>query len=170
MFVAQNRSHFATCATAPQFKGLDVWINVHQFELCELLSPPGRYVLYGEWLYAQHSIAYSKLPSYFLAFDMYDRERECFWSVSKLDEALADTSIHMVPTVFSGSCSTMGQVQALLETPSKFYDGFVEGVVIRKECGGILDAKAKLVRDDFLQHIDDHWTKKGVVKNHLRFF
>ncbi|KAF0695162.1 Aste57867_14007 [Aphanomyces stellatus] len=169
--VAQNRSHFTSSETAPQFKGLDVWIQVHQFELCELLSPPGRYVLYGEWLYAQHSIPYSKLPSYFLAFDLFDRETNSFWSVEKLADTLAETSIHMVPTVFRGTCSNLGQLQALLETPSQFYDGLVEGVVIRKETtDGTLHARAKLVRDDFIQHIDAHWTKKGVVKNQLKFF
>ncbi|RQM26291.1 hypothetical protein B5M09_003463 [Aphanomyces astaci] len=168
--VAQNRSHYTTSETAPQFKGLDVWIQVHQFELCELLSPPGRYVLYGEWLYAQHSIAYTNLPSYFLAFDMYDRELECFWSVERLQQALDETSIHMVPTVFTGTYSSMEQLKTLLETKSQFYDGVVEGVVIRKEANQQLHAKAKLVRDDFIQHIDKHWTTKGVVKNHLRFF
>ncbi|CAK4688043.1 unnamed protein product [Aphanomyces euteiches] len=167
--VAQNRSHFTTAETAPQFKGLDMWIQVHQFELCELLSPPGRYVLYGEWLYAQHSIAYSKLPSYFLAFDIYDRETQTFWSVAKVQAALEETSIHMVPTVFSGVCSSMDDFKAMLETKSEFYDGPVEGVVIRKETPDELIARAKLVRDDFIQHIDEHWTKKGVVKNQLHF-
>ncbi|KDO21190.1 hypothetical protein SPRG_11049 [Saprolegnia parasitica CBS 223.65] len=167
--VAQNRSHFCNSSTAPQFKGLDIWIQVHQFELIELLSPPGRYVLYGEWLFAQHSIGYTRLPSYFLAFDVLDRQDNSFWSVERVAERLQETSIHMVPTLPTTTLADFESYQRLLETPSAFYDGPVEGIVIRCEADGILADRAKLVRDDFIQEIGDHWAKKGVVKNQLHF-
>ncbi|EQC25842.1 hypothetical protein SDRG_16291 [Saprolegnia diclina VS20] len=167
--VAQNRSHFCNSSTAPQFKGLDIWIQVHQFELIELLSPPGRYVLYGEWLFAQHSIGYSRLPSYFLAFDILDRADNTFWSVERVTERLEETSIHMVPTLSTTTVADLDGYQRLLETPSAFYDGPVEGIVIRREEDGVLVDRAKLVRDDFIQEIGDHWAKKGVVKNQLHF-
>ncbi|OQR88602.1 hypothetical protein THRCLA_10216 [Thraustotheca clavata] len=167
--VAQNRSHFCNSETAPQFKGLDIWIQMHQFELIDLLSPPGRYVLYGEWLFAQHSIAYSKLPSYFLAFDIFDRSNQTFLSVKTVQTRLEVTSIHMVPTLFTGVYKDLSQFRSLLETKSKYYDGPVEGIVIRKESSDVLMERAKLVRDDFIQNIDDHWAKKGTVKNKLQF-
>ena len=34
----------------------------------------------GEWLYAKHSIHYTRLPDYFLAFDLYDRRTGVFHS------------------------------------------------------------------------------------------
>ena len=34
--------------------------------------------MYGEWLYAKHSIYYDKLPHYFLEFDIFDREQKIF--------------------------------------------------------------------------------------------
>ncbi|OQR87908.1 hypothetical protein ACHHYP_07963 [Achlya hypogyna] len=168
--VAQNRSHFCNAATAPQFKGLDVWIQVHQFELIDLLSPPGRYVLYGEWLFAKHSLHYTKLPSYFLAFDLLDRSTETFWAAAKLQRALKDTSIHLVPTIATTTIGDVDEYRTLLETPSQFYDGPVEGFVVRKETAESLVARAKLVRDDFIQEIQEHWAKKGIVKNQLAFF
>jgi hypothetical protein len=39
-----------------------------------------QYILFGEWLAAQHSIAYDSLPDLFLAFDIYDKEAGRFLS------------------------------------------------------------------------------------------
>ena len=50
-----------------------------------------RFILYGEWLYAKHSVHYRKLPHYFFEFDIYDKDAgqflistrvcECWWEV-----------------------------------------------------------------------------------------
>ena len=37
-------------------------------------------ILFGEWLYAQHSISYSNLPDYFLAFDLYNKKKKLFYN------------------------------------------------------------------------------------------
>lgn len=33
-----------------------------------------RYVMYGEWMYAKHTIYYDLLPHYYMEFDVLDRE------------------------------------------------------------------------------------------------
>jgi hypothetical protein len=38
-----------------------------------MILEPGRHILFGEWCRAQHSVFYSRLPDYFLAFDIWDR-------------------------------------------------------------------------------------------------
>jgi hypothetical protein len=47
-----------------------------------------RYVVYGEWLYARHAIYYNKLISYFMEFDVYDKENEVFLSTDRRNNLL----------------------------------------------------------------------------------
>jgi hypothetical protein len=65
----QNRSHYVTTETASQWKTLDQWKRQHQEALYSFLTP--NLILFGEWSYSKHSIHYTRLPDYFLAFDMY---------------------------------------------------------------------------------------------------
>ena len=65
----QNRSHYVTTESASQWKTLDLWKRQHQEALYSFLTPD--LVLFGEWCYSKHSIHYTRLPDYFLAFDMY---------------------------------------------------------------------------------------------------
>ncbi len=114
VIVAQNRSHFVNSSTHPQFKALDAWISQHAADLYELLRD-GR-ILFGEWLYAQHSIAYNALPSYFLAFDVYDRAAGAFLPRDARDALLAPTAIVSVPLLAARPLSGPADLLALLET------------------------------------------------------
>ena len=40
-----------------------------------------RYILYGEWLYAKHTVFYNSLPHYFLEYDLLDRFPGQFLSI-----------------------------------------------------------------------------------------
>ena len=35
-------------------------------------------ILFGEWVYARHSVHYRRLPHYFFEFDIYDKQRRVF--------------------------------------------------------------------------------------------
>ena len=37
-----------------------------------------RYIMYGEWMYAKHTIFYNLLPSYFMEFDIFDKYENVF--------------------------------------------------------------------------------------------
>lgn len=91
----QNRSHYVNSKTHRQFSTLDLWLGEHSHEIYDILTP-GNQVLFGEWLYAKHSIHYTHLPGYFMAFDIYDRERSQFVSRKERDRLLGDTSIPIV--------------------------------------------------------------------------
>ena len=75
--VAQNRSHTVCSATHTQFKGLDDWLEEHSWALCQLLKPEQE-VLFGEWCLARHSVPYTRLPGYFIAFDILDKRTSRF--------------------------------------------------------------------------------------------
>ena len=47
--------------------------------------------MYGEWLYAKHTVYYDALPHYFLEFDIYDKEQAIFLSTKKRKELLGST-------------------------------------------------------------------------------
>lgn len=96
-FKVQNRSHFINSKTHRQFGTLDSWLSEHSEGLFQVLgSEPGRHVLFGEWLYATHSIEYTRLPDYFLAFDIYDRKEKQFLSWRHRNKCLEGTGIHTV--------------------------------------------------------------------------
>ena len=105
-FKVQNRSHFINSKTHRQFSSLDSWLSEHSEGLFKVLgSEPGRYVLFGEWLYATHSIAYTRLPDYFLAFDVYDRKVERFLSRRERNKCLKGTGIHPVRLIAEDTLS-----------------------------------------------------------------
>ena len=50
---------------------------------------------------------------------------------------------------------------------SRYRDGPLEGVVVRVEDEHWLQRRAKLVRPDFTQQIDDHWRNRTLQWNQL---
>ncbi len=63
----QSRGHYLTGGPRErQFDLLKAWARRYAGELRGVLG--ARYVLYGEWLYAKHTIYYSDLPHYFMEF------------------------------------------------------------------------------------------------------
>lgn len=67
--LAQNRSHYVDEGSHVQFKQLRSYIR-DKYAVLSTILRGGQYILYGEWLYAKHSIHYTSLPSYFVAFDL----------------------------------------------------------------------------------------------------
>lgn len=162
---AQNRSHFVTSAYHSQFKHLDKWLHRHADDLWEVLGSD-RYTLYGEWVYARHSIHYQRLPDWFVAFDMFDKLEGKFWSRPQLEKHLEGTSISLIPLLARGSYSNSDQLRTLARFPSQFYSGPVEGVYLRScsEDGQWLMERGKIVREDFLCG-NEFWSKGGVEAN-----
>src|SRR5215813_175883 len=73
----QSRGHYLTGGPRErQFHLFKAWTSRYATELWEVLGD--RYVLYGEWLYAKHTIYYTDLPHYFLEFDVLDTANGTF--------------------------------------------------------------------------------------------
>jgi len=171
--IYQNRSHYVTYSSASQFKGLKKWEETHAGELYQILKP-NRHILYGEWCYAKHSIHYTDLPNYFLAFDIFDKYENKFFSRQKFYEIMSQTSIPTVPVIdkvtFKDDKELKDRLMGYLDSKSKFRDGHIEGVYIRKDDGDFLERRCKLVRPDFVQGIDTHWSKMTLVKNVIKYY
>jgi len=168
---AQNRSHYVNASSHRQFGQLDSWIEEHRQGLLGILGieEPGRFVLFGEWLAVKHSVFYSRLPSYFLAFDIYDKSEGKFLSRNEVRGKTESAGIPMVPTVFEGVLKNQQELLNFLEGNSRFTQGFLEGIYCRIDEGQFLKIRGKLVRPDFLQQIETSWTHQEFVKNKLDF-
>ncbi|KAF9966123.1 hypothetical protein BGZ70_003253 [Mortierella alpina] len=57
------------------------------------------YVLYGEWLYAKHSVKYTGLRSWFMPFDLLDVKTGTFVSRAVFQNAIAQTQLVLNPVL-----------------------------------------------------------------------
>src|SRR5437016_4740170 len=98
--VLQCRGHKITEGMHPQYDLFKQWTSVKRPAMEAALG--GRFILYGEWLYARHSVHYRKLPHYFFEFDVYDKDQEQFLNLDARLRLLEGTGIHTVPVVHRG--------------------------------------------------------------------
>lgn len=160
----QSRGSFLTRDHAhPQFKPLFRWLSIREAALTEALFPDR--MLFGEWCYAVHSVRYTRLPDWFLAFDVYDRGRARFFSVPRRDALVAELGLALVPRLGSGRFDLAG-LKRLLDR-SHLGDTPAEGLYVRRDEGDWLAARAKLVRPEFTQAIDVHWSRRKLATNEL---
>ena len=69
----QSRGHFLTGGGRERhFSLFKTWANVHAPRFRDVIG--SRFIIYGEWLYAKHTVFYDALPAYFMEFDVFDRE------------------------------------------------------------------------------------------------
>lgn len=160
---AQNRGAYLHLPGSGQWKKLGEWLALHTDALFEHLS--GRYILFGEWCYAQHSISYDRLPDWFLAFDIYDREERRFLSTMHRDRILAKIHISKVPGIARGRFTYL-EIQELLSL-SKLTNQPAEGIYLRIDNGDWLEQRAKLVRPEFIQAVEHHWSRSTMRTNRL---
>ncbi len=114
----QSRGHFLTGgAREKHFDLFKRWAGAHAAALTAALGQ--RYVAYGEWLYAKHTIFYDRLPHYWMEFDVLDRERGVFLDTPSRQALLAGLPLVPVRVLHAGPMERVEQLQALLG-PSAF--------------------------------------------------
>ena len=159
----QNRGQYLTAPFTGQFSRLNGWAAQHQQALSEIL-PPGT-ILVGEWLAARHSIAYEKLPDWFVAFDIHDFTVGRFWSAARRDAFAQEIGISVAPCLFRGR-TRLADLQALAaRSLSSFGSMALEGLVIRHDGTRLNEWRVKLVRPDFAQAIEQHWRRRPLEWN-----
>ncbi|MEU6040274.1 RNA ligase family protein [Actinomadura sp. NPDC047616] len=192
----QSRGHFLTGGPRErQFGPLKAWASSMQQVLWPRLRD--RYVLYGEWLYAKHTMFYDALPHYFCEFDVLDQEDGTFLSTRRRRELLEGTPVVSVPVLHTGPLQRVSELTALLgpstcRTPrwkdalreaalaggadpgrvASETDGseHMEGLYIKVEEDGRTVGRYKWVRPSFLTTILDsgsHWQDRPIVANGL---
>jgi hypothetical protein len=174
--VLQCRGHRITEGMHPQYDLFKQWAAVKRPVLEERLE--SRFILFGEWVYARHSIHYRQLPHYFLEFDIYDKEDEAFLSLERRLNLLDATGIHTVPVIHTGPL-TRKQLAGLIG-PSRYAsqfenpvtrrtDNLMEGLYLRTESDAVVSGTAKFVRPEFVDKVKQstHWQHQPMVPNLL---
>ncbi len=160
----QNRGGYLQYPYSGQWKKLPEWLAPKTDILIENLTD--RYIVFGEWCYAQHSVFYSQLPDWFLGFDIFDKESSKFLSCSRRDAIFRDIGISGISVVKKGHFS-LSELKRMLPI-SRLGDKPAEGIYLRFDRGDWLEQRAKLVRPEFIQSVGEHWTRGGIKANRLK--
>ncbi|MFK7769332.1 MAG: RNA ligase family protein [Mariniblastus sp.] len=174
--VLQCRGHEITAGMHPQYDLFKQWATTKRVMFEEMLGE--RFLIYGEWLYARHSVYYQQLPHYFFEFDIFDKQDKTFLSLETRLEKLEGSGIITVPVVHQGALSLKqlrslvgpSQFESKLTSPSNGKsDDLMEGLYLRTEANDIVTARAKFVRPEFTQCVQqsNHWQHEAMVPNQL---
>jgi hypothetical protein len=193
----QSRGHFLDGGPREQqFALFKAWASAHERALWELLGD--RYVVYGEWLYAKHTIFYDALTHYFQEFDILDTESGEFLSTERRRAMLAGAPVGSAPILWQGEAPSLDRLRALI-IRSQFKtenwrerlreqaaargqnvqrverqtddSDLAEGLYIKVEEAGRVVFRCKWIRASFLQAVEasgDHWMERPILPNALR--
>ncbi len=174
--ILQSRGHLITDGMHPQYDLFKQWAVCKRPTLEKMLGDD--FIMFGEWVYAKHSIAYRKLTHFFYEFDIWQKSTQQFLDLETRLNMLATTGIETVPVVHRGSIR-QEQLNGLVG-PSQFAsefdnpttnqtDNLVEGLYLRTEASGFVTARAKFVRPEFVEKIKQstHWQHREMIANEL---
>lgn len=173
----QSRGHFLRGGPREmQFEQFKSWANLHKDTFYELLG--NKYVMFGEWMFAKHSIAYDNLPHYFLEFDLYDKENKVFLSTEERRKKLEGYPVVSVKVLFEGIIKTEKEFENLLKDlviESEFIvnekNKLMEGLYFKQEEKDLTVDRFKYVRQEFIQKIvetGEHWSNFMITPNRLK--
>ncbi len=162
---ARNRATVLGRGAHPQFDPLWPWLAQRERSLVEALE--SELTLYGEWCFAVHSVRYDALPNWFLGFDVHDRRTDRFWSTARRDVLLRRLAIPPVPTIARGRFTLDALLSLLEDSTSRVGSGPIEGLYLRREQDDWLLDRAKLVRAEFVESLDEHWMRRPLQRNRL---
>lgn len=161
--IVKNRGTLLGPGGHPQFQPLWPWLAQRQNVLFDALGE--HLMLFGEWCFAVHSLRYLRLPDLFIAFDVFDTQQDRFWSSSRRNSLAQTLSLATAPSVAQGRFSLPQLEQTLASLTSAFGDQPAEGLYIRQEDNDWLRRRAKLVRPEFIQAIEEHWSSRPLERN-----
>ena len=192
----QSRGHYLTGGGRERhFNRFKSWARAHAPAFHAVLG--SRYVVYGEWVHARHTVFYDRLPHLFLEFDVLDRERDVFLDTAARRALLAPLPLVSVPVLFAGTPPSLDALWSLVGQPLWQSDdwrdaleeaatqrgldvqqvlaesdrsGLAEGLYLKIEADGVVTDRLKLVRDSFLQTVvqsGSHWLNRPIVPNRL---
>ncbi len=147
-----------------QLGRVNAWVGERAEALRSLLGD-GSEVAYGEWLARTHSVEYDALPDWLVILDIWDPDRG-YASTAERDRRAHAAGLATPPVLFRGRLGSLAALTALHDQ-SCVGSGPAEGLVVRIERNGRLDARAKWLSPDFIRKTDAAW-KTDTRMNRLR--
>jgi hypothetical protein len=194
----QSRGHYFDLYDRNTNKAFNLfkdWLLCHQDAFLDRFED--RYIVYGEWLGISNTIFYDRLPHFFMEFDVYDLERQCFLDTPARQSLLEGLPIVSVPILKPPPRLDLASIQGLIKQSlyksetwpkamrqacARAGDDFekrwgkidqsalAEGVYVKVEENGEVVERYKFVRWDFLQCVleqDEHHEDRLMVPNVL---
>jgi atypical dual specificity phosphatase len=145
-----------------QFTSAWNWVHKHEEDLkfiSEMCYSP--ICIYGDWMYAKHSLEYDKLPDLFIAYDIWSVEDNAYLSPEIVNTLLAQTSIKYIPS-YKVTLNNIQEVIEWSEKESDYRTGIREGIVIKHAEGRLCTQMYKVVNNKFIRREDFN---KELIKN-----
>jgi len=151
---ASGRAGPGAVDRAGQLGRLRAWVADRHEPLKELLR--GGRVLYGEWLWLRHGVAYDALPDLLVALDIGSADGR-FFSLKERDAAFERAGLHASPILAQGVIGTIDALDRLIGGSRFAGSAAAEGAVIRPLTGERL--LAKRVAGSFVPRSDAEWER-----------
>lgn len=192
----QSRGHYLTGGYRERHYNLmKQWANAHRDAFCRVLGD--RYIMYGEWMYAKHTVYYDALPHYFLEFDIYDKQNGIYLDTPSRKKLTERMQVVSVPILAEREFQSKEEIVDLLGQSNYIRQGHMErlkekaeelgldaerqlretdpsvkmeGLYLKVEEGGEVLSRLKYVRASFLQCVDlaeGHWLERPIIPNGL---
>ncbi|MBO5789162.1 MAG: RNA ligase family protein [Clostridia bacterium] len=167
----QSRGHYLTGGHREKhYNLLKQWATLHQDVFFDVLSD--RFVMYGEWLYAKHTVYYDALPHYFMEFDIYDREKKEFLDTDRRRELVSKMNIvHSVPVLSRGIFTQKEAILSLIGPSNYITEKHIDNLIHTAQKLS-LDVEVQLRETDNSMHMEGLYIKveeDGVVKERMKF-
>lgn len=167
----QSRGHYLIGGNRERhYNLLKQWANIHKDRFFDVLG--SRYIMYGEWMYAKHTVFYDALPDYFMEFDIYDRDRDVFLDTRSRRALTAKMEIvSSVPVLGEGVYQNKKDVLALLKDSNYITSNHLETLKMLAERQN-LDVERQLRETDPSTMMEGLYIKieeDGVVKDRVKF-
>lgn len=157
----QSRGHYLTGGPREKhFSLFKQWASVHQEAFFYVLG--SRYVMYGEWMYAKHTMFYDALPHYFMEFDIYDRDTKTFLSTARRQELLYGSvklPIVQVKVLHEGVHTKLKELENMIVRSHFVTDDHKKNLIESA-------ARSSVSEADVLAHTDHNLTMEGLYVKH----
>jgi hypothetical protein len=177
----QSRGHYLNGGyNERHYNLMKQWANNNKALFWSVLG--SRYIMYGEWMYAKHTVFYDALPDYFMEFDIFDRETGIFLD-TKSRRIITEQMgvVHSVPVLAQGIFKSKESILKYLGVSNYITDNHIdvlrklsekqgldverqvretdpsmlmEGLYIKVEADGQVKQRVKFVRNTFYQCVN----------------
>ncbi len=137
---------------------------------------PKKLDIFGEWLYAKHSIHYKAiitLQHLFQIFAVYDREKHIWLGWHEVESLANHLGFPTVPVVDNNFCcdNKHEQLAKIIKLATEVIKQGHEGIVVRNKYSfhmcQFTHNVAKFVRENHVQ-TDKHWMSQKIIKNEVK--
>jgi len=169
--IIRNRDHILrkgyvkNTKAKKQFASIWTWFydHMHCFERLKTIAGD-RVSVYGEWMYAMHTVYYDQLPDIFIAFDLYDYKHNEFMESNMARYYLYQAGFSLPPLLESNMDGVKIDLDKLINKKSEYSSKDLhEGLYVKVCDEERIVKRFKLIRPGLTR--PDNWLNTPLVRN-----